>query len=105
MNVALNVTNAGKRDGDEIVEVYVAPPESGVPRPPKELKGFARVALGPGETKPVSVTLEPRAFAYWDDGKKQWKVEAGSYEILVGASSADIRLRRKVEVGARASPP
>jgi len=70
------VTNTGKREGDEIVEVYVAPPKSAVPRPPKELKGFGRVSLGQGETKPLSVTLEPRSFAYWDDGRKQWKVEA-----------------------------
>ena len=105
MTVTLKVTNTGKRDGSEIVEVYVAPPKSGVPRPPKELKGFARVALGSGETKPVSVTLEPRAFAYWNDGKKEWTVEAGSYEILAAASLADIRLRRKVDIGARVSPP
>jgi beta-glucosidase len=105
VTVTLKVTNAGKRDGNEIVEVYVAPPKSRVARPPKELKGYARVLLGAGETKPVSVTLEPRAFAYWDDGKKDWAVEAGSYEILAGASSADIRLRRNVDVGARFSPP
>jgi len=105
MTVTLHVRNTGKRDGSEIVEVYVAPPKSSVPRPPKELKGFARVELAPGETKPVSVTLEPRAFAYWDDGKKEWSVEAGSYEILAAASSADVRLRRRVDVGARVSPP
>jgi beta-glucosidase len=103
--VTLKVTDSGKRDGDEVVEVYVAPPKSSVPRPPKELKGYARVALGAGETKPISVTLEPRAFAYWDDGKKQWAVEAGSYEIVVGASSADVRLRKKIDVAARVLEP
>jgi beta-glucosidase len=103
--VTLKVSNSGKRDGDEIVEVYVAPPPSAVPRPPKELKGYARVALGAGETKTVSVSLEPRSFAYWDDGKKQWTVEAGTYEILAGASSADIRLRKKVDVTARVWGP
>ena len=103
--VSLKVTNTGKREGNEVVEVYVAPPKSSVPRPPKELKGYARAPLGAGETKAVSVTLEPRAFAYWDDAKKQWTVEAGSYEILAGASSADIRLRGKVDVAARVSPP
>jgi beta-glucosidase len=105
VTVTLKVTNTGKREGDEIVQVYVAPPKSGVPRPPKELKGYARVALGPGETKPLTVTLEPRAFAYWDDGKKEWTVEAGSYEVLAAASSADVRLRRYVDVAARVSPP
>jgi beta-glucosidase len=103
--VTLKVTNTGKRDGSEIVEVYVAPPKSSVPRPSKELKGFGRVALGLGETESVSVTLEPRAFAYWDDSKKEWAVEAGSYEILAGASSADIRLRRKIDVAGRVSLP
>jgi beta-glucosidase len=103
--VTLKVTNSGKRDGDEIVEVYVAPPPEAVPRPQKELKGYARVALGAGETKQVSVALEPRAFAYWDDGKKQWTVEAGTYEILAAASSADVRVRKKVEVTARAWGP
>jgi beta-glucosidase len=103
--VTLKVTDSGKRDGDEVVEVYVAPPKSGVPRPSKELKGYARVGVAAGETKQVSVTLEPRAFAYWDDAGKEWKVEAGSYEILVGASSADIRLRRKVDMAARQMAP
>ena len=63
-----------------------------------------RLALAPGETKQVSLTLEPRAFAYWDDAKKQWTVEAGPYDILAGASSADVRLRRKVDVAGRALP-
>jgi beta-glucosidase len=95
------VTNTGRRDGDEVAQVYVAPPRAAVPRPPKELKGFERVSLGVGQSKRLSVPLEPRAFAYWDDGRKQWAVDAGSYEILVGASSADIRLRRAVDVASR----
>jgi len=103
--VTLKVTNTGPRDGDEIVEVYVAPPKSNVARPPKELKGFARVSLGKGETKQVSLTLEPRAFAYWDDAKKQWAVEAGAYEVMAGASSADVRLRRKIDVAAATLAP
>jgi beta-glucosidase len=85
--------------------VYVAPPKSAVPRPPKELRGYARVSLGQGETKPVSIELEPRAFAYWDDTKKDWSVEAGSYEILAATSSADIRARKKIDVAARVLPP
>jgi beta-glucosidase len=104
VNVSLDVTNTGKREGDEIVQLYVAPPKASVPRPPKELKGFVRVSLGAGETKHISTVLEPRSFAYWDDAKKQWTVEAGSYEIVAGASSADLRLRRKVEVAARLLP-
>jgi beta-glucosidase len=104
-SVTLKVTNTGKRDGEEVVELYVAPPAASVPRPPKELKGFARVALGAGETKQVAVTLEPRAFAYWNDARKQWAVEAGSYQVLAAASSADVRLTRKVDVAARSIAP
>ncbi len=104
--VDLAVTNAGKRAGDEVVEVFVAPPATtAVRRPPQELKGYARVSLAPGEHKAVAITLEPRAFAYWDDAKKQWAVDAGTYQVLVGASSRDIRLRGKVDVSARALAP
>jgi beta-glucosidase len=104
-DVTLNVTNTGKRAGDEVVEVYVAPPTSMVRRPPKELRGYARVSLAPGESKPVSMKLEPRAFAYWDDAAKKWKVDAGSFEVLVGASSRDVRLRGKVDVRGRMLAP
>ena len=103
--VTLKVTNTGKRDGEEIVELYVAPPKASVPRPAKELKGFARASLGAGETKQVSVTLEPRAFAYWDDAKKQWSVEAGTYQVLAAASAADVRASKKVEVVGRSIGP
>jgi beta-glucosidase len=102
--VTVHVANRGKRAGDEVVEVYVAPPKSNVPRPPKELKGFARVSLAPGEAKDVSVTLEPRAFAYWNDRDKQWSVDAGTYKVLVGASSRDIRGTKDVTVAARSIP-
>ncbi len=103
--VTLKITNSGKRSGDEIVQVYVAPPRSAVARPPRELRAFARVSLDPGQTKPVTVTLEPRAFAYWDQDAKNWKIAAGSFELLAGASSRDVRLRRKIEVADRTLPP
>jgi beta-glucosidase len=105
VKVTVHVTNRGKRAGDEIVQVYVAPPKSGVPRPPKELKGFARVSLAPGEAKDVSVVLESRAFAYWNDRDKQWSVEAGTYKVLVGASSRDIRGTKDVLISARTISP
>jgi beta-glucosidase len=101
VSITLKVTNTGKRAGDEIVQMYVAPPKTAVLRPPRELKAFARVSLDPGETKPVALTLEPRAFAFWDEREKTWRIESGSFEILAGASSRDIRLRRKLEVIAR----
>lgn len=106
VNVALKVKNRGKRAGDEIVEVYVSPPkDSAVPRPPKELKGFARVGVAPGETKDVALVLEPRAFATWDEAAKQWAVAPGSYEVLAGASSSDIRARKAIAVAARTIAP
>ena len=103
--VQVKVTNTGQRPGDEVVEIYVAPPKQRVPRPPRELKGFARVSLLPGESKEVSVSLEPRAFAFWDDRGKDWSVEGGPFEILVGASSRDIRARQTLDVSSRVLPP
>ncbi len=99
--VTVHVANRGKRAGEEVVEIYVAPPKESVPRPPKELKAFGRIALAPGEAKDLTVTLEPRAFAYWDPQAKGWTVAPGSYDVLAGASSADIRAHRTIDVGAR----
>ncbi|MCS7058755.1 MAG: glycoside hydrolase family 3 C-terminal domain-containing protein [Meiothermus sp.] len=96
LRVAFEVTNTGQVAGKEVVQVYVRDPQSSLPRPPKELKGFAKVALEPGETKTVEVELDYRAFAYYHPGLKDWVAEEGEYEILVGASSADIRLRQTV---------
>jgi beta-glucosidase len=101
--VAVKVTNRGKRAGEETVEIYVAPPPS-PDRPPRELKGYARVALEPGETKEVTVDLEPRAFAFWDTKTKQWTVAPGAYDILAAASDADLRAKKTVEVAARVLP-
>ena len=70
-------------------QVYVAPVSPKVPRPPKELKGFARVELAPGETRKVIVDLDARAFSYWDAATHQWKADPGDYRILVGSSTAD----------------
>jgi beta-glucosidase len=103
--VTLSVRNSGPRDGDEIVEVYVAPPPEAVPRPVKELAAYARVSVAHGETKPVSLTLEPRSFAYWDERSRHWTVEGGSYGVLVGASSADIRARASVDVANQSLAP
>ncbi|HEY3595682.1 MAG TPA: fibronectin type III-like domain-contianing protein, partial [Polyangiaceae bacterium] len=80
-------------------------PPSSVKRPPQELKGYARVSLAPGERKVVTMALEPRAFAYWDDGAKKWAIDGGSYEVLIGASSRDIRLRNAIDVSARVLSP
>jgi len=96
--VELQVTNAGEREGAEVVQAYVRPVKPPVTRPEKELKAFAKVLLKPGETKTVTLALGPRAFAYYDAEAKAWRVAKGRYELLVGASSRDIRLTGSVEV-------
>ena len=93
--VAFDLKNTGNRAGAEVAQVYVGAGDSKVPRPAKELKRFARVDLKPGETQHVSLTLDPRAFSYYDVGAKQWRADPGEYEVLVGSSSANIDLKGK----------
>ncbi len=88
----------GSRPGKEVVQVYVADLESSVPRPPRELKGFTAVHLAPGESIDVSFALQDRDLAYWDEAGTGWRIEPGRFEILVGASSRDIRLRASLEL-------
>ncbi|HOU13480.1 MAG TPA: glycoside hydrolase family 3 C-terminal domain-containing protein [Anaerolineae bacterium] len=97
--VTLKVKNTGKVAGQEVVQLYVRDVESTAFRPAKELKGFAKVALQPGEETNVTFDLDRRAFAFYDPRIKDWRVEAGVFEILVGASSQDIRLSAAVELG------
>jgi beta-glucosidase len=87
--VAFDVTNTGPRSGAAVAQVYVAPVQPKVPRPPKELKGFVRVELKPGETRHVTVDLDARAFSYWETASRRWRADAGDYRILVGSSTAD----------------
>lgn len=96
--VGVNVTNTGDRLGAEIVQVYVHDPECSTYRPEKELKGFEKVALAPGESKRVSITLDRRAFAYWDKQAHDWVVEPGRFDIILGASSQDIRATLSVDI-------
>jgi len=91
VTVSVDVTNTGAVAGKEIVQVYIHDRESRLIRPYKELKGFAKISLQPGETKTVSIPLDWRAFAYYDPARQQWITEDGRFDILVGASSADIR--------------
>lgn len=91
--VTVKVQNIGSVAGKEVVQLYVSDRKSSVPRPPKELKGLAKIELKPGQTKPVNFTLDRRAFAFYDVAGKRWRVEAGAFEILVGSSSRDIRQR------------
>ena len=94
--VSFDVTNTGKQAGADVAQIYVSSKkDSKVSRPVKELKGFEKVFLKAGATKKVSVTLDKRAFSYFDINSKNWRAEAGEYEILVGRSSAEIVLRGK----------
>jgi beta-glucosidase len=93
VTVSFDVRNTGNREGVEVAELYVGDSHASVPRPAKELKGFARVNLKPGETKHVALTLDRRAFSFYDVKKKDWSAESGEFTILVGGSSDNIQLR------------
>jgi len=103
--VQVNVRNAGSRAGAEVVELYVHDGHAKIDRPVHELKDFQRVELQPGETKTVTLPLGASAFEYWSPAKKQWVLEPGTFEVEVGASSRDIRLKAPVEVTHRIDIP
>ncbi len=92
LTVEFELANTGSRAGAEVAEVYVQPVNPAVPRPVRELKGFAKVFLQPGEKQMVSVTLTENAFAYYDAGTRNWLAAQGDYKILVGGSSRDLPL-------------
>ena len=92
VRVSFTVTNTGKRAGAEIAELYVGEKNPTVPRPIKELKGFKKVFLQPGESRSVTLDLDQRSFAYFNTATEQWDALPDTYDILVGASSQDIRL-------------
>ncbi len=100
LRARVTVRNSGKVAGAEVVQLYVRDVESTVFRPAKELKGFEKVALGPGEKATVEFALDARSFAYWDAELGDWYVESGDFELLVASSSADIRLRALVKAEA-----
>jgi beta-glucosidase len=101
--VSVDVTNTGERAGADVVQVYVSETHARVPRPGKELKGFARIDLKPGETKTATVTLDGRAFSYYDGDAKKWRADPGEFQILVGRSSQDIELHSGVTLSADAA--
>ena len=98
VTIRVDVTNTGSRPGKEVVQLYVAPPKGDVIRPVRELKGFEKVELAPGETKMVSFTLDGRAFSYWNTQIHDWHVESGTYRLQVGQSSRRIVLEESVYV-------
>jgi len=93
LTVECDISNTGQRDGEEVVQVYVSQGHPSLPRPPKELKGFQKIFVRAGETRTVQIPLRIDAFSYYDPAKNAWIAEKGTYSILVGASSRDIRQR------------
>jgi len=96
--VSVDVRNAGTRAGDEVVEMYVKHLDSAVERPIKELRGFARIPLRPNETRTVRLPLKGAGLTYWDAARHSFVVEPGRVSIMLGASSADVRLEKTIEV-------
>ena len=97
-HVMFDVTNTGKRPGATVAQLYISPASSTVERPVKELKGFKRVQLGPGETKQVTIELDPRSFSYFDVRTSAWQADAGTYELMLGGSSQDIEQKIRVQL-------
>lgn len=93
ITVGFEVANAGEKAGAEVAQIYVQDAQSSLPRPLKELKGFQKVSLKPGQKQNVTITLDGNAFAYFDPARAGWVAEAGEFKILVGSSSRDIRLQ------------
>ena len=98
VTIRVDVTNTGSRAGKEAVQLYVSAPDSKVIRPVRELRGFDKIELAPGETKMVSFTLDKRAFAYWNTDIHDWYVESGKYLLQIGGSSRDIAIEQEVYV-------
>jgi beta-glucosidase len=99
VTVDFDVRNTGKRSGKEVAELYVGfPSTAAIPQPPKQLKGFEKVALEPGQTHRVHLTLDARSFSYWDSETHGWKILPGTYRIMIGSSSRDIQLQGKLTV-------
>ena len=102
--VSFTLTNTGERAGAEVAQLYVAKPEHHVFRPEQELRGFAKVELAPGEARRVHIPLSDRAFSYYNVATSAWEIEAGAYELRVGASSEDIRLTGSIELAGTGAP-
>ena len=96
IHITVNIENTGKRAGDETVQLYIGAPSNVVPRPPRELKGFRRVTLKPGDSTELKFTIPPNRLSYYDVKTKKWKIDPGMFNIEVGASSRDIRCVRKI---------
>jgi beta-glucosidase len=96
--VQVDVTNVGTRAGDEVVQLYVQHAGSKVDRSKQDLRGYTRVSLKPGETRTVSLPLAAKSLAYWDSTSHQWIVEPEPVRVMIGSSSANIRLQKTISV-------
>ena len=94
--MSITVKNTGNVIGSETVQLYVQDVECTVPRPVKELKGFKKVSLKPGESRTVEMLLQKKDFSFWDTNTKDWKAEQGAFVILAGSSSRDIKLKKEI---------
>lgn len=103
VTVGFDVKNTGERAGAEVAQVYVSDAPARVPQPERQLKGFERVELAPGESRHVSVRLDARAFAWYDTEKKSWVIDPGKYGVAVGDSVEDLKLNGSVELGKAAA--
>ena len=101
---AVTIRNTGDRAGAEVVQLYVRKPDSALPMPVQELKGFCKVFLQPGESREIRIPLDDKAFRYWNVKTNRWEIEGGTYEIRIGASSEDIRLTAAVRVEGTGAP-
>jgi beta-glucosidase len=98
--VKVRITNTGSRDGAEVVQVYLGCPPA-AEEPPRQLKGFEKIRLKPGESKVATIALDKNSLSAWDAEAHQWKLFPGSYQVMVGSSSRDIRARAAFNIAAR----
>ena len=91
ISFTVNVKNTGTREGQEVVQLYISDKKSSLPRPVKELKGFQKVKLAPGEEKAVTLTIDKKALSFFDDAKHEWVAEPGKFEAIIGSSSRDTK--------------
>jgi beta-glucosidase len=96
IKVSVDIKNTGKMKGDEVVQLYIKDLESSVIQPLKRLRKFQRITLEKGETKTMTFALSNEDFSYWDKNKKDWTIEPGEFEIQVGASLRDIKLKERI---------
>jgi beta-glucosidase len=97
VDVSVSLTNTGQRAGAEVVQCYVSDEVSSMAMPEQQLAAFAKLHLQPGQSETVKLTIQPRAFQYYDPERKDWRSEKGTFEIRVGTSSRQLPLRASIE--------